>query len=219
MSLSDWTVYTAPNENTILPTVSTAKQDKNVSTLNLRGKNGHAYLLPQHQETGYTSACLQVAFHKKVFSEFSEIRLYCMLSHKDIRNDGQGYVAALHGDKRVSLFKYTNGLYKSPHSLISLRLPAEYKQGMFGLLWAYEPTIRPGVFFQCFLNVTPNSPQSVFRLFEYLDKNDPLPLSEGEGFGMSNFQKKIAQASFTRITLRTLTFTDPKENYSDGISV
>src|SRR6267378_2537784 len=75
----------------------------------------------------------------------------------------------LRGDRRVSLLKYTEGLRTSPNILVTLRLPAEYKHGMFGLLWAYTPLIRPGVFFRCMLRA--HSSQKSFCLFEYLDNN------------------------------------------------
>src|ERR1700704_156176 len=135
MNLSHWKSYIAPTDTIILLDTLSAPEE---TCIYLTGEEGHFYLLPQKIANekgdfktygGSMSGCLWTYFHKQCFSELSEIRIYCMMSQKDVRKKGACYVAALHGDRRVSLLKYTEGLRTSPNILVTLRLPAEYTHG------------------------------------------------------------------------------------------
>lgn len=230
MNLSQWKKYVTPNETSILLSTIPASDHKHPfstgSVLHLTGESGHLYLLPHKVEDkkgslktysgGAVSGCLWTCFHKQAFPELSEIRIYCLMSQKDICKKGVCYVAALRGDRRVSLLKYTQGLQKSPETLLSLRLPTEYTHGMFGLLWAYYPEIRPGIFFRCMLNLRPfQTAQGPFRLFEYLETQGTFSSSKGEGIGVSSFDTtQTTHVSFARTEFHTLFLTDPQEDVS-----
>ncbi len=214
MSLNNWVRYSCPSCDVVVKTFRHKETQRNV--LDVQGYKGQFYMLPQkeHNIRGHTSGCFRILFTKTPdFPPTSEIRIYCMVSEENlVDNRGSCYVAALNGNRQVSLYKYTKGINTDPEVLCSLRLPAEYRQGVFGLMWAYNPAVREGLFLRGLLSVDPKNSQNAYRLFDYVDTNDPLVISDGEGFGVSIPEQQSTQVYFERTSLHLLRYIDPSED-------
>ncbi len=192
-------------------------------SLVLRGTKGYMYFLPKKDSTtmtrGIISGCFRVIYEIKEFSSLSEMRIYCMMSKEDIRENGNCYSIALHEGRRISLYKNFNGLDHNHQILTSLKLPSAYKRGILSLVWSYVPEIRTGVFLRGFLSVDPRDPKKTYRLFDYIDEDNPFTVSEGEGFGMligndddDGIDNKINSIIIEGVSLHSLKYNDPEED-------
>lgn len=210
MALNDWDRYLTPDCNMVL----IVKEGEPYNCLDTRGDRGDMYLLPRRDYNlrGHSAGCFRVLFTKHIFPASSEVRIYTMLSQEDITREGSCYAVALDGNQQVILYKYLEGgLSSTPQVLCSLRLPGDYKKGVFGLMWVHDPAVREGVFFRGLLCLDPKNPQNAYRLFDYVDTDSPLVTTCGEGFGLSISQKNYTQVFFEKTALHQLHYKDPKE--------
>ncbi len=213
MSIQNWITNSCATSDIVVKRMQHAESKR--MALDMQGYEGTTFLVPRrdHNVRGRLSGCFRTLFTKtQDFPEQSEIRIYCMMSDESLRVPGSYcYAAGLSGNKRITLYKYTNSIAESPEILCSLRLPAEYKRGVFGLIWVYNPQIREGVFLRGLLSVDPQNPQNAFRLFDYVDTDNPLTQSDGEGFGLSIPLREYTHALFERTSLHAVQHHDPLE--------
>lgn len=219
MSIADWVPYVTP-KGSISHCIGTIQDGSDTPKrfLNIEGeKKGHFYLLPNEEHAagirGQMSGCFRTLYRQEVFPLTSEIRIYCMMSQENLQRGASCYAAGLTGDRRIILYKYSRGLVSIPEVLCSLRLPGLYRQGVLGLMWSYNPRMVEGVFLRSFLSVKPEDPQQTFRLFDYLDRDNPLTETIGEGFGVSLTQSDKTRVIFRKTALHAVAFqSDSKED-------
>ena len=213
MSLTDWVPYRS-EESDMKFDVET-NQDTRKKVLSFRGTVGEVYLIPEKKYgiRGHLSGCFRTLYTKKLMKPLDEIRIYCMMSADDVRTTGSCYVASLNTNRQVYLRKYTQGLINSGETLVCLRLPANYKRGVFGLMWIYDPLVRSGVFFRGLLSVNPEKPEETYRLFDCVDTDNPLLSSEGEGFGVYSSQDEsgITEIHIERTALHKIQYGSTPE--------
>ena len=208
MSLTDWVSHESGTSN--LTSEIVFNEETHKKSLRFQGTLGELYFLPKKEFNirGQLSGCFRFLYTKKMSSPLSEVRIYCMMSKEDIHQDGSCYVASLNANKQVFLRKYVNGLSGESTLLACLKLPANYNRGVFGLTWAYDPLVRPGVFFRGLLSVKPDKPEDAYRLFDCLDTDNPLTTSDGEGFGVCIPTDGSTDILIERTALHKLQYTN-----------
>ena len=206
MSINDWVSHKSLGSDITSEII--LNEETNKKALNFQGTNGEMYFLPKEQYNirGQLSGCFRLLYTKKTSPPLSEVRIYCMLSEEDVTTQGSCYVASINSNRQVFLRKYTQGLVGDSEVLACLRLPANYNRGVFGLMWTYDPVVRPGVFFRGLLSVKPDKPEDAYRLFDCLDTDNPLITSAGEGFGI--YAEGFTDALIERTALHKLQYTN-----------